>query len=228
MNSLINKLTTLGKSFYGLIIYFSVSYIFNFVVQFLPKNDLFFNSLYLIGYDLITLIILIIVFRKRLKKDFIDFDNNYRKYLKLGFKVWLLGIIVMVVSNNIIYNYVTNSIASNQATNMAVINKYPFYSVISMIIIGPFVEEIVFRLSFKNALKNKKLYYLLSVLIFTSLHVFNGISSPLDLLFFIPYGSLAIAFSYILDKTDNIFTTTVIHTFHNALTIILISIISII
>ena len=226
MNSLINKLTTLGKSFYGLIIYFSVSYIFNFIVQYLPKNDLFFNSLYLIGYDLITLIILIIVFRKRLKKDFIDFDKNYKKYLSFGIKVWIAGILIMIVSNNVIYHFITSNIAYNQEANIAIMNNYPLYAVLSMVIAGPFIEETVFRLSFKNVINNKKLYYILTILIFTSLHVLNGITNPLQLLFFIPYGSLAFALTYILDKTDNIFTTIILHTLHNALTVILIALTS--
>ena len=55
------------------------------------------------------------------------------------------------------------------------------------------------------------------------IHVLNGITSPYELLFYIPYGALALAFSYILDKTNNIFTTTIIHTFHNTLAIVLLS-----
>ena len=224
MKKIMNKITILGKSFYGLVIYFSVAYLFSFIIKNIPNINSFYYYLLLFIEEFMTLGLLIIVYRKRLKKDFIDFDNNYKKYLSFGFKVWLIGLAIMIISNNLIYTFITNNAAYNQAANVAIMYKLPLYSTITMILTGPFIEEIVFRLSFKCVLKNKLLYYLLSVLIFTSLHVFNGMSSPIELLFFIPYGALALAFSYILDKTDNIFTTTIIHTLHNALVIALISI----
>lgn len=215
-----NKILTLRKAFYGLIIYFALAFIYNFILKnYQNLNPVYYNII-IISHEIITVILLIIVFRKRLKKDFIDFDKNYNNYLSLGVKVWILGLILMVVSNKIIYSFIIDNISYNQAVNVAIINRLPLYSVISMLLCGPFIEEIVFRLSFKNALTNKKLYYVLSILIFTSMHVLNGISSPIELLFFIPYGSMAFAFTYILDKTDNIFTSVVIHTIHNALTIV--------
>ena len=56
------------------------------------------------------------------------------------------------------------------------------------------------------------------------MHVINGITTPLALLYFIPYGALAFAFSYTLDKTNNIFTTTIIHTLHNTISILILTI----
>ena len=222
MNKILNNIVNIGKSFFGLVIYFAVSIIFVYIIKSIPNLTPFTYSILLIISEIVTAGLLIIVYRKKLKKDFIDFDKNYKKYLSFGFKIWLIGIIVMIVSNTIIYNLITNNIAYNQELNIMAIQRYPLYSVIAIIMIGPFVEEIVYRLSFKEALKSKTLYYILTVFIFASMHVLNGITSPLELLYYIPYGALAIAFSYILDKTDNIFTTTIIHTFHNALSIVLI------
>jgi len=223
MSKVINRITTLGKSFYGLVIYFAVVFVFKYIVKLIPNIDYLLQNIIIIASDIVTFILLIIVFRKRLKKDFVDFDKNYNKYLKIGIKAWVIGMVVMIISNSVINFLVLNKIAYNQAANIAIMSKFPIYAVISTLILGPFIEEVVFRLSFKNVLTNKKLYYFLSVFIFTSMHVFNGISSPLELLYFIPYGSLAVAFSYTLDKTDNIFTTVVIHSVHNALTVALMS-----
>ena len=226
MNKLFNNITILAKSFYGLIIYFAVAFIFNFILKNYQGLNTFNYNIILMLYEITMLLLLILVFRKRLKKDFIDFDKNYKNYLSIGFKAWLLGLMVMILSNIIINNFILFNTSYNQNANLSVLNRFPLYSVISMIMTGPFIEEMVFRLSFKNALKSKKLYYLLSVLIFTSLHVLNGISNPLELVFFVPYGAMAIAFSYMLDKTDNIFTTVIIHIMHNAFSIVLISIAS--
>ena len=226
MNKLMNNIITLGKSFYGLVVYFAVAFIFSYIIKSIPNITYFQHNIILIIEETITLLLLIIVFRKRLKKDFIDFDKNYKKYLSFGIKVWIAGILIMIVSNNVIYHFITSNIAYNQEANIAIMNNYPLYAVLSMVIAGPFIEETVFRLSFKNVINNKKLYYILTILIFTSLHVLNGITNPLQLLFFIPYGSLAFALTYILDKTDNIFTTIILHTLHNALTVILIALTS--
>lgn len=218
-----NKLINLGKSFYGFIIYIAIAYIFSFIIKNINISN---NTLYvtlLILSEITTLALLLFVFRKKIKKDFKDFDKNYKKYLALGFKIWLIGLIVMIISNSIIHYLITNSIPYNQELNIIAIKKLPLYSVISAVMVGPLIEEITFRLSFKENLTNKKLYYILSVALFAGIHTINGITSPLELLYFIPYGSLALAFSYILDKTDNVFTTTVIHSLHNALSIILIS-----
>ena len=223
MNKIINGLTNLGKSLYGLIIYFATSIIFSYIIRIVLKsNNYIIYNIALISSEIVTLILLLIMFRKRIKKDFIDFDTNYKRYLKIGIKAWLIGLVVMAISNYYITSFITNNIAYNQELNQMVINRYPLYTVIAVIMIGPFVEEIVFRLSFKESIKNKWIYYLLSVLIFTCIHVFNGISNGYELLYIIPYGSLAFAFTYTLDKTNNIFTTTIIHTFHNAIAIVLI------
>ena len=132
----------------------------------------------------------------------------------------------MAISNNIIYKFMDP--AYNQQVNELVITKLPLYSLIGIIICGPFVEEIVFRLSFKEHIKNKYIFLILTTLIFAGVHVLNGITSPKELLFFIPYGALALAFAIILEKTDNIFTTVLIHTFHNSIAVIMLALATII
>ena len=37
MNKLINNIITLGKSFYGLVIYFAVAFIFNYIIKSIPN-----------------------------------------------------------------------------------------------------------------------------------------------------------------------------------------------
>ena len=97
-----------------------------------------------------------------------------------------------------------------------------------MILFGPFIEELVFRLPFKEKIKNKYLFYFITILLFAGVHVFNGLSSVTELVFFIPYGALSASFAYILDKTDNIFSTIIIHTLHNTFSIVVILLLSLI
>lgn len=220
-----NKFVEFAKSFYGLVIYFAVNFITAYIVNsFKDQLSITVYNIILIASEVIILGILIFLNRKKIKKDFIDFDKHYKKHLKVGIKAWLIGLLFMVISNYIIYNFFVNNIASNQEINTIVIQKMPLYTILGMIILGPFSEEIMFRLSFFEHIKNKYVYYILTVLIFAGMHTLNGMTSPIELLYFIPYGCMAVSFSYVMYKTKNVFTTTVIHTCHNAISVLLIAI----
>ena len=222
MNKVLNGFIDLIKGSYGLFIYLFIQLGTGYVFANQLKGTSYISvNLILIGSELLTLVLLVLINWERLKRDFIDFDKNYKSYLKIGIKAWVIGILVMIISNTIINGFIFNDVANNEAIDRAVINYYPLYSVIAMIFIGPFIEELTFRCGYKDHIKNKKLYYILTVLIFAGAHVINGITTPLELLYFIPYGALAVAFSYTLDKTDNIFTTTLIHTMHNTISILI-------
>ncbi len=217
-----NRLKSIFKAFIPFIIYYILNIIFAIIINYFKNTNNIINTIYLLFTSIITIIILILLFKKRLIKDFKDFDKNYKKYLTIGIKAWFVGFIVMVISNNIILNYFIDNASSNQQINELILFKLPLYSVIDMIILGPFVEELVFRLGFKENIKNKKLYYLFTILLFAGLHTLNGIKSPIELLFFIPYGAMAASFAYTLDKTDNIYSTITIHILHNLFTIFII------
>ena len=217
-----NKVLEFFKSFIGIIIYFAVNIFFSSIIKVIDKNNQPLFILVLCLSEIVLLLILILVFRKRIKKDFKDFDKNYKKYLSYGIKIWFIGLLVMGLSNSIIYRFISEPV--NQQTNELIISLYPLYSIISIIICGPFVEEIVFRLSFKEHIKNKHIFLILTTLIFAGIHIVPSMTSPIELLYFIPYGALALSFGIILQKTDNIFTTVLIHTFHNTMAILLITI----
>ena len=82
-------------------------------------------------------------------------------------------------------------------------------------------EEIVFRKCFKKAFPNKWIFIILSALVFGSLHVITTMTSPLELLYIIPYGALGASFAMMYQKTGTIYTSVAMHMFHNtALTIL--------
>ena len=220
-----NKVINLVKAFSNFIIYMVLQVGLSMLLgRLILSSDHTMKSAIYIGIEIVTLLVLCLINRKKLLKDFKDFDKNYKKYLAIGFKAWIIGFVVMCVSNLLINTFVLSNIASNEQVDRLIIDLFPLYSVISMIFIGPFIEELAFRLGFKQYIKNKALYYILSVTLFAGMHVLNSIENPLELLYFIPYGALAVSFSYTLDKTDNIFTTTVVHTLHNLFAIIVITI----
>jgi membrane protease YdiL (CAAX protease family) len=223
MNKIKDLLIGLFKSLYGLFIYLGIQLLWEFLFY---NNNLANNhfkySIYLISCELAMTIGLVLLNRKRLKKDFIDFNKNHQKYLQESFKIYLVCLLLMLISNGIINYFILNNIAANEAVDRNVLTNYPMYSIFGMIIFGPFVEELTFRCAFKDHLKNKYLYYIITIILFAGAHLLAGISNLTELIYFIPYGIMAFAFADIYYKTDNIFSSTIIHTFHNTFSIIVI------
>lgn len=215
------RILEFGKGLLGIFLFFAIQIGFQIVFYdiFVQKNFLV-NNILLLIMEFVSMSILILMNRKKLKNDYADFNENHKKYLKYGFKLWFIGLIIMMISNVIIAG-MTKGLASNEEANRQLMLQYPIYMVISTMMLAPFNEELTFRGNFKEAFKNKKVFILFTAFVFASVHVLNGITSPLELLYYIPYGALSIAFGKIYMETDNIYTTMVIHSVHNSLSIIL-------
>ena len=215
------RILEFGKGLLGIFLFFAIQIGFQIVFYdiFVQKNFLV-NNILLLIMEFVLMSILILMNRKKLKNDYADFNENHKKYLKYGFKLWFIGLIIMMISNVIIAG-MTKGLASNEEANRQLMLQYPIYIVISTMMLAPFNEELTFRGNFKDAFKNKKVFILFTAFVFASVHVLNGITSPLELLYYIPYGALSIAFGKIYMETDNIYTTMVIHSVHNSLSIIL-------
>ncbi len=189
------------------------------------------NIIFLVS-EILILACLIAIFHKRFFKDFKDFKKNYKKYLKKVIPYWVIGFIIMMFSNIVINLIITpDGMAANEAANRNILGQLPIYSVISMCIIGPICEELMFRVSFRKAFSNIIVYSLFTGLFFAAMHVTTGIESWhisyllkhwQELLYFIPYGSIGFALGYSFYKTDNIFSSISLHVMHNSLTVLLI------
>lgn len=159
-----------------------------------------------------------------LKKYLKEFKKNF----KLSFSYYIVGFIIMIISNNIITIFFSEATANNEQAVRSLIDLYPLYMLFSVSIYAPFVEELIFRKSIKDIVLafgdnkiTKYLYIIISGLIFSSLHVLDTTSSFLDYLYIIPYLALGISFAALYYKTDNIFTTITMHSLHNTIAILL-------
>lgn len=215
------------KGIGGILFFYGFQLLYQLVFLNILKQDNFIinNILYLVmGIILCTVCVLINI--KRLKNDYNDFNNNYKKYLSIGLKYWLVSIFIMMISN-IILSFITNDIASNEENNRLIMDYYPIYMILYSSILAPIIEELTFRVNFREAFKNDKLFIIITSLIFAGIHVFSGgissvLSNPSELLYFVSYGSVSVALALSLVKTDNIYTSIIIHSLHNTLSVILI------
>ena len=187
------------------------------------NTTIFLKIVGLIFANIIILGIYIAIYKDTLIKDFKDFFLNKKlsNNLELAFKYWLIGFIVMVASNLLINILTQSTIAGNEEAVRKLIDIAPIYMLFDVAIYAPLVEELTFRKSIRDWINNKKIYILISGLLFGSLHVIGSIKAMSDILFIIPYSALGISFAKLYTKSNNIFSSITMHAMHNTLAILL-------
>lgn len=171
--------------------------------------------------NIVLLLILFLIFRKDIIKEWKKFKSNFLENIDTGIKYWLVGLAIMMGSNIIINILMNLGQAANEQAVQQMISALPWLMFINAGIIAPCTEELIFRKSFRKAFPNKWLFVFISALVFGSLHVVTSMTSPIELLYIIPYGALGGAFAYMYQKTDTIFTSIAMHMFHNSALILL-------
>ena len=217
----INKFINIKELLKGILIF--ILFYFSSLFQLIPIT-LFnikkttSNSIILSTFsNICLLIIFIIIYRRELIKEFKLFKKNLLENLDTGIKYWLIGLLVMMISNIIITYILGLNQAQNEQAVQKMINKMPIMMLITAGFIAPITEEITFRKTFKNTFLNKYLFIILSGLVFGSMHVITSYSNPLELLYIIPYGSLGMAFAAMYYKTNTIYTSISMHMLHNTI-----------
>jgi len=122
---------------------------------------------------------------------------------------------------NILIQSITGDIAANESANRELLTNFPISNIITMVFIGPLIEEITFRASFKKAFTKWYTFSLVTAIIFASFHLLAG-SSLSEILYIIPYGALGFFFAKAFYETDNIYTSFIAHMVHNGICVCLI------
>ena len=215
-----NKLSLLLKQLLIVILYIGLTILLSSLFfNLLKSNNFYIVNLTYILIDLITLIIFLLIFRKTIIPSFEDFKKNKGKYFNKYLKYWLIGLMIMVVSNGIINSFI--GLPSNEAGNREILMELPVYSLLSMIIISPIIEELMTRVILKDAFKHQIIYIVLSGLIFGLLHMMAN-QSALEFFYLIPYSALGMAFAKMYYDSNNVWVNIFFHAFHNFICILII------
>lgn len=183
-------------------------------------SNTYITNIALLLSDIFIVIVLIYFYKEDFIKGHDDLNKTYKDKIGSTIKIWLIGLVIMIISNNIINLFTASGIANNESLNRVVLDELTIYAIPTMVIFGPICEEIIFRLSLKKIFKNKYLYIILSGLLFGGAHVLG--TSGIELLYIIPYGALGSAFAYIYVKNKNILCPILAHMLHNLICIVLI------
>ena len=215
------KIINILKCIFLFILFFTISAIpiLIFRIDINKFSDLD-TVIYSLSCSLLFLSIIMLCYRKTLVKDFKPYFKNFGKNFENSFKYYLVGVGVMIFSNLIITLLFQGDLSTNETTVRSYINASPLLMAIDISFYAPLAEELLFRKSVRDVVKNKWLYIFISGFIFGGMHVI-GTEGLIGLLYLIPYCSLGFTFAYIYAKTDNIYSSIMLHFMHNTLTLIL-------
>lgn len=212
-----NKTIEFFKGIGTIILYFIFALIGGIIFgNYYESSNKLIAGLSQLGTYLIMLAGFCLIYHKRLIEDFKSFKKDN---INIALKNWICGLGVMFISNLII-SFIVRDIAANESANRELLNNLPITNMITMIIIGPLIEEIAFRASFKNAFTKWYTFAIVTGFLFGLAHIAEY--TLLELLFIIPYGALGFFFAKAFYETNNIYTSYIAHALHNALCILLI------
>ena len=180
------------------------------------------NSLLSIIGSIVYIVLMFLLYYKDLIKEAKIYKESFGKCLSKGLWYYFIGLLIMIVSN-IIISFVIKDVSANENQVRNMLYQTPVLTMISIVIIAPLTEELLFRKSLMPLVKNKWLYALVSGLLFGGAHLIAGLSAfkLIDLLYLIPYGSLGFVFALANSETKTTFTSITVHAFHNFVTGIL-------
>ena len=174
--------------------------------------------------DVVFILILLLVFYKDLIKEFKYYFGDFKNNFKKSFKIYILGFIGMIVCNLFILTFLKDmSSNENQVREMLYKNAIP--TLISISIIAPILEELIFRRSIAPIFKKRWVYVIISGLLFGCAHIIvnfvQGTFIITDLFYILPYACLGGAFALMDYNNKSVFPSIIIHAFHNTCTAII-------
>lgn len=170
--------------------------------------------------ELFVIFVLFLIYYKDLKREFKIYIKNFKKNFSIMLKYYVLGIIIMIMSNLLI-NMIIGNVSANESSVRDSLFAFPVYTMLSIMIVAPLSEELVFRKSISPLIKNKWIYAIVCGLLFGGAHLLAGKFKLINLLYLIPYGSLGFVFALMNRETKTTFSSITMHCIHNTATGIL-------
>lgn len=229
-----DKILSILKLIISLLLFFSISTIsvlilnlFNIDINNLSiKSKVWYQAI----ISLVMFIVLLIMYNKEIKKDYLKFKDNIGSNIKNIIKLFLIFLIIKYIVSFItaiimtILKLDTSSITSvNQNIIESYVKSAPLLMVFTVSILGPFYEEILFRLGFKKVFNKGIIFIIISGFVFGLMHIFpleEGISLILGIVQSISYVTMGLFLAYTYNKTDNIFISIGLHFLNNFISVL--------
>lgn len=139
--------------------------------------------------------------------------------------VWVGNFVSSFLSTYLadLLNFGVSEAANQQAIISAVTSRTGFLMIISAVIIGPVIEELIFRKAVFGLIKNNKVALVVSTFVFGLIHVLSETSIQAAIVNGVSYFVMGFVFSYIYLKAErNVMIPIIVHIINNAVSILLI------
>lgn len=220
------------KLIISFVLFFNLSLVIAYIFKLVGINYSDFNY---IDYaclntfiELIMFVVVILFYKKYLKKDLVLFKLNKKDYIKKIISYFLIFLVVKygvaLFSGLLLVMLGSDLVTSeNQEAVVTLAKKLPFMMMISTSLLAPFVEEGIFRLGIRKVINNKYLFILVSGLIFGFMHIFpTELPLYVALIESLNYVTMGLLLAYIYNETDNIYVVVIIHALNNLLSMLMI------
>lgn len=155
---------------------------------------------------------------------FILIKNNNKSLKDTNIKKYIIIFIILFIITEICNYFFSNIFHINSNNELLIkeeITTHPYLSLIKLITISPFYEELLFRLNFKKVFKNKYVFSIVTAIIFALIHLISA-NNILDFIYIIPYGIMGYFLAYVFIDSDNIYNSILFHSLNNILAYIVI------
>lgn len=173
------------------------------------------TSLLNIGIEVITICLSIIVLKEFLKIQIQDLKKHWKHILLMIFVTLFMAYMLEILGSLLSSLFTSQMVSSNQQSLDKLTQSVPLLSLISIIILAPICEELIFRgfIFTSIAHKHKKLAYIISAGLFGILHVLPAIMAGniSEIYLSLPYIFTGLALCFAYDRTNNLFTSIGVH-----------------
>ena len=209
-------------SFFKVLLLFILYIVNNFAISMIFSKIGINNSILIIFIaDLIFLFVSVLLYKKDLMIDFYKLKKSYniKKLIIISIKYLVLIFCINIIIS-FIASFFTGDIEEINSIQNLVNESIP-YLIFKSLIFSPIAETILFQKSIKSITNSKILYMLSSTLIFALMNiVYMDFSSCFFIFDIIGYFSMALVFSYMYIKNDNIFPIMITKFLYNIIPLI--------
>lgn len=154
-------------------------------------------------FNFILLFIVIYVYKETLNKYYDNLNKKFKSNILKSLKIFSIGLIIYILFNTL-FGIIDIPVLSSQNSRIEIFKKIPVMFVLSTLFYYPVIEELVFKMSFKEIIKNKWMFIIVTGLFNAFFQIVFSITNSTDLLYILPYSVFYGSLSYIYFKTDNI------------------------
>ena len=154
--------------------------------------------------NFLLLFLIVIIYLESIKIDLKKLRKDFKKlYFKAG-KIFLIGFVIYTIVSAVVVELVPNGLNESVDSLLHIYDKTPFLLLLSTVVYYPIVEELVFKKTFKDFIKSKWMFIIITAFINGAFEIMLSYTSVINLINIIPaivfYGML----SYIYYDTDNV------------------------